>query len=98
MTATDSDCGSNSILTYTLEADGVAPPANFTINSETGVISLRSKLDYEAKQLHEFAVMAVDRGNYRQQLKAATISDALIIRIIFIELVAQSSNITAVCS
>ena len=64
VTATDNDCGTNSVIYYSLSAEGVVPPAEFQINRDTGVISLKSKLDYETKRLHEFPVMAVDRGIY----------------------------------
>lgn len=64
MTATDSDCGTSSDITYSLSAGGVTPPADFSIDSDTGVISLARMLDYETKRLHEFPVMAVDRGEF----------------------------------
>ena len=64
VTATDNDCGTNSVIYYSLSAGGVVPPAELQINRDTGVISLKLKLDYETKRLHEFPVMAVDRGTY----------------------------------
>lgn len=60
--ATDSNCGTNSIVTYSLSAGGVVPPPQFAIEERSGLITLATKLDYESSQLHEFPVMAIDRG------------------------------------
>lgn len=62
MTATDTDCGTNAIFSFSLSASGVIPPDEFEIDAGTGVISLSKMLDYEKKKTHEFPVIVTDQG------------------------------------
>mgnify|MGYP001792454806 CR=1 FL=1 len=62
MTATDTDCGTNSIISFSLSAPGVVAPDEFEINADTGVIRLSKALDFETKPIHEFPVTVTDQG------------------------------------
>jgi len=44
--------------------DGIAAPPMFGIDSNTGRINLTAPLDFETKSLHEFPVMAIDKGGF----------------------------------
>lgn len=68
MTASDDDCGLNSVIEYSLSAQGVVPPPEFRIDPDTGYISLAQWLDFETRKLYEFPVMAVDKGKVPVQV------------------------------
>ena len=58
ITATDSDEGTNGDISYSINANG----APFVINSNTGIITLTSSLDFETTEKYMFAVEARDHG------------------------------------
>jgi len=57
---TDIDIDENAEVTYSIVDDF---NGTFTIDNETGIISLTESLDYEDTQYYELNVTAVDRGN-----------------------------------
>uniref|UniRef100_A0A5K3FCI1 Cadherin domain-containing protein n=2 Tax=Mesocestoides corti TaxID=53468 RepID=A0A5K3FCI1_MESCO len=60
LTAIDLDEGENATITYSL----LSPQDNiFTINNETGEVSLSQPLDYEKQTQHNFTIVAVDGGS-----------------------------------
>ncbi|XP_059170112.1 cadherin-23-like [Physella acuta] len=60
ITATDRDSGDNKLITYSLSG---ATSNLFSINNETGVVSLRGALDYETNTQYVFLVSATDHGS-----------------------------------
>ena len=58
ITATDSDEGTNGDISYSIDTNGVP----FVINSNTGIISLTSSLDFETTEKYMFTVEARDHG------------------------------------
>ncbi|XP_030224438.1 protocadherin alpha-2 isoform X23 [Gadus morhua] len=63
LSATDFDDGVNSELVYSFAAKGrVNPSDKFSLNEETGVITLRSNIDFEEKQAYDIRVQAKDKG------------------------------------
>lgn len=60
--ATDGDIGSNSRLQYELTSLG-SDPVPFTIDRDTGYISLVGTLDYETRQSYTLTVQVSDSGN-----------------------------------
>ncbi|XP_050541407.1 protein dachsous [Daktulosphaira vitifoliae] len=58
VSASDPDCGVNSMVNFTL-SDNSGP---FFIKSATGDICLTGPLDFETRKLYEFPVIATDRG------------------------------------
>ena len=60
VSASDKDA-SQSTVTYSIDS---VSSVNFVINSTTGVLSTRTKLDYETKSNHHVTVMAIDSGGY----------------------------------
>lgn len=63
VSATDSDCGVNAMVNYTI-GDRYKKLNQFTIKSDTGEICIASELDYESRSSYEFPVVATDRGKY----------------------------------
>ena len=61
LTATDSDIGSNSNITYHLTGEGV--PLVFDIDSISGEITLQSTLNHELTQNYTFTLYAIDNGS-----------------------------------
>ncbi|CAD5124818.1 DgyrCDS13080 [Dimorphilus gyrociliatus] len=59
--ATDSDTGDNAALTYTI-ASGDAL-GHFMIDAGTGILSLKTSLNYEANIVHNPVVVVSDRGS-----------------------------------
>ncbi|XP_033127144.1 protocadherin Fat 4-like [Anneissia japonica] len=72
VTATDADDGSNAELEYSIVEDGGFGEDVFQINSETGVISLTEKLDYETRAYYALTVQASDKGS-PSRLSTATV-------------------------
>ncbi|KAM4732200.1 protocadherin alpha-3-like [Anableps anableps] len=63
LNATDLDEGENSKVIYSLVKRATFNPAEiFFMDSETGSITLKSKLDYEIQSVYEIHVQATDRG------------------------------------
>ncbi|XP_044515819.1 protocadherin gamma-A10-like [Gracilinanus agilis] len=60
--ATDRDEGSNSEITYSLIKLSEASSLLFHIGSTSGELRIVGGLDFEADQLHELEVQAIDRG------------------------------------
>lgn len=58
MSASDPDCGINSMVNFTLSENS----GPFSIKPATGEICLAKSLDYETRGLYEFPVVATDRG------------------------------------
>ena len=63
LSATDLDEGVNSELVYSFAAKGrVDPNDKFSLNEETGVITVKSNIDYEEKQAYDIRVQVKDKG------------------------------------
>ncbi|XP_031159075.1 protocadherin alpha-4-like isoform X4 [Sander lucioperca] len=63
LSATDLDEGDNGRLTYSFVKRGNFNPADvFFINAETGEITVKGHLDYEAQSAYEIHVQATDQG------------------------------------
>ncbi|XP_042370073.1 protocadherin gamma-C3-like, partial [Plectropomus leopardus] len=63
LNATDLDEGDNGRLTYSFVKRGNFDPADvFSINAETGEITVKGNLDYEAQAVYEIHVQATDHG------------------------------------
>ncbi|XP_030224456.1 protocadherin alpha-2-like [Gadus morhua] len=63
LSATDLDDGVNSELVYSFAAKGrVDPSDKFSLNEETGVITVKSIIDFEEKQAYDIRVQARDKG------------------------------------
>ncbi|XP_010190906.1 PREDICTED: protocadherin-7, partial [Mesitornis unicolor] len=63
--ATDADSGKNAEITYSLEASPLsseAPGSIFTIDPDSGDVSVQAVLDREQRDTYEFQVMARDKG------------------------------------
>lgn len=65
--ATDSDCGVNAMVNYTLAAGSVAGKLLW-LRSDTGEICVKSPLDREATPYIELPVIATDRGQFNPHL------------------------------
>ncbi|TGZ56563.1 Protein dachsous [Temnothorax longispinosus] len=65
--ATDSDCGVNAMVNYTL-AGGQLENEQFLVRSDTGDICVRSPLDRETVPYLELPVIATDRGTEYPQI------------------------------
>ncbi|XP_076768879.1 protocadherin beta-18-like isoform X2 [Arvicanthis niloticus] len=66
ISATDSDSGSNALITYSLlpsQDPQLALASLFSINADNGQLFALRALDYEALQAFEFHVGATDRGS-----------------------------------
>ena len=61
MSATDPDCGVNAMVNYTIGED-FGKLKEFTVRSATGEVCVAADLDYETRNVYEFAVLATDRG------------------------------------
>lgn len=61
VSATDSDCGVNAMVNYTI-GERYKRLNHFMIKSDTGEICISSELDYESRSSYEFSVDATDRG------------------------------------
>lgn len=59
--ATDSDCGINSLVNYTMISNAIASKKLF-INTGTGEICIKELLDRETTAYYEISVIATDRG------------------------------------
>ena len=59
--ATDDDTGINANLSYKIEKGSYN---DFTIDSETGVIKVASKLDYDRRKIYNITVIATDGGRF----------------------------------
>ncbi|XP_030224460.1 protocadherin alpha-2-like [Gadus morhua] len=63
LSATDLDDGVNSELLYSFAAKGrVDPSDKFSLNEETGVITVKSNIDFEENQAYDIRVQAKDKG------------------------------------
>uniref|UniRef100_A0A3B4UYW3 Protocadherin alpha-13-like n=1 Tax=Seriola dumerili TaxID=41447 RepID=A0A3B4UYW3_SERDU len=64
LNATDSDEGDNGRVIYSFVRRANFNPADvFLINAETGEITIKGNLDYEAQSAYEIHVQATDRGS-----------------------------------
>lgn len=61
VSATDSDCGINAMVNYTI-GDRFKKLNQFVIKADTGEICIENELDYETRSSYEFPVIATDRG------------------------------------
>ncbi|XP_063697447.1 protein dachsous [Culicoides brevitarsis] len=61
VSATDSDCGVNAMVNYTI-GDRFKKLNQFVIKADTGEICIENELDYETRSSYEFPVIATDRG------------------------------------
>ncbi|XP_029918453.1 protocadherin alpha-3-like [Myripristis murdjan] len=64
LSATDLDEGINSQLVYSFTQSGrlMNPDDKFSLNPETGTITVKSNIDYEETQAYEIRVQARDKG------------------------------------
>ncbi|XP_041799582.1 protocadherin gamma-A10-like [Chelmon rostratus] len=60
--ATDADSGSNGLITYSLSKMKGSAADMFTIDENTGTISVSGQIDYEKNRKYELRVEAKDRG------------------------------------
>ncbi|KAF3838405.1 hypothetical protein F7725_010173 [Dissostichus mawsoni] len=65
--ATDIDKGNNGIVTYMISKSGAA--GLFTIDANTGVLTLTGNVDYEKKRLYELDVQVSDQGGLSDACK-----------------------------
>ncbi|XP_022078070.2 protocadherin gamma-C3-like [Acanthochromis polyacanthus] len=64
LTATDLDDGVNGQITYSFTEKGrLNPEDKFSLNDNTGEITVKSNFDYEQNQAYEIRVQARDKGN-----------------------------------
>ncbi|XP_057706808.1 protocadherin alpha-5-like isoform X5 [Corythoichthys intestinalis] len=64
LNATDSDEGMNSKITYSFVKRGNDDPSNvFSLNAETGEITVKGVLDYEETPAYEVRIQAMDQGH-----------------------------------
>lgn len=62
--ATDEDAGSSGTVEYSLQADVDQRSLNlFDIDSDTGLVSTKGRIDRESISLHQFTVQARDKGS-----------------------------------
>lgn len=61
--ATDVDDGDNGLVEYSISRRQSDKEGYFTVDRNTGVISVNRPLDYETRQVHELVVVAKDRGD-----------------------------------
>ncbi|XP_056455870.1 protocadherin alpha-2-like isoform X5 [Gadus chalcogrammus] len=63
LSATDLDDGVNSELVYSFAAKGRKDPSDaFSLNEETGVITIKANIDFEENQAYDIRVQAKDKG------------------------------------
>ena len=63
VSASDPDCGANAQVRYAVAANlGFQYPTEFEVRAETGHICILRPLDYEAKRMYDFPVVARDQG------------------------------------
>uniref|UniRef100_A0A672YHI9 Cadherin domain-containing protein n=1 Tax=Sphaeramia orbicularis TaxID=375764 RepID=A0A672YHI9_9TELE len=60
--ATDADSGSNGLITYSLSKMKGSATDIFSIDENTGMISVSGQIDYERDRKHELRVEAKDKG------------------------------------
>ncbi|XP_044756698.1 cadherin-87A [Coccinella septempunctata] len=60
--ATDADMGENSLVEYSIEKGS---ESDFTIDNSTGLVIVKSKLDYDRKNTYHIEVIATDYGEPR---------------------------------
>lgn len=60
--ATDTDAGLNGQISYSINRRQSDKESIFTIDKNTGVISINRPLDSESKEIHELVVVARDNG------------------------------------
>ncbi|KAJ8350116.1 hypothetical protein SKAU_G00252460 [Synaphobranchus kaupii] len=68
--ATDEDSGSRGEVIYLLGSDA---PRIFSLDRETGVLTVSTSLDREEKETYRFTVRALDRGSPRKETVATVI-------------------------
>ncbi|XP_063241640.1 protein dachsous [Bacillus rossius redtenbacheri] len=61
VSATDPDCGVNALVNYTL-GDGLGRARELEVRPTTGEVCVAGVLDFEARAVYEFPVVATDRG------------------------------------
>lgn len=59
VSASDADTGENAIVSYRIQRGGYD---DFTIDSETGVITVGRKLDFDRRQSYGIEILATDGG------------------------------------
>ncbi|CAH8627805.1 unnamed protein product [Dicrocoelium dendriticum] len=72
--ATDADDGVNAQITYKIGDE--SSNMHFTVNNLTGVISSKGVLDREAKDYHQFTIVAIDGGD--PPLTANTVVEVIV--------------------
>ncbi|XP_035807159.2 protocadherin alpha-2-like isoform X24 [Amphiprion ocellaris] len=71
LNATDLDEGMNSKILYSFIKRGNTDPSNiFDLNSETGEITVKGRLDYEETPAYEIRVQAMDQGAFPRSAHA----------------------------
>ena len=74
--ATDQDSGDNGKISYSIDKNS-DPDEIFTINAETGVVTLNKMLDYELKRSYKVFAVASDHGNQSISTQAVLEIDVL---------------------
>uniref|UniRef100_A0A4W3IGZ8 Protocadherin-16 n=1 Tax=Callorhinchus milii TaxID=7868 RepID=A0A4W3IGZ8_CALMI len=86
--ASDPDLGSNGLLTYRIDRDGggggagQAPGPPFSIDAESGVISVSGPLDRERRGVHRLVVRAVERDSPPEAAAAAAAAAFVSLRLL----------------
>ena len=70
MCATDRDTGENGRVRYDIDRRRSDPLSHFSVDSVTGEISVRRRLDYEMRESYDLVVVASDNGTQRLQTSA----------------------------
>jgi len=67
--ASDADKGENSRITYSINRRQSDKERHFDIDSQTGLITLSKKLDFERQSVHEIVIVARDGGEVPQETR-----------------------------
>lgn len=59
VSASDADTGENAVISYRIQRGGYD---DFAIDSETGVITVARKLDFDRRQSYDIEILATDGG------------------------------------
>uniref|UniRef100_A0A3B5A1W1 Cadherin domain-containing protein n=1 Tax=Stegastes partitus TaxID=144197 RepID=A0A3B5A1W1_9TELE len=78
LNATDLDEGMNSKILYSFIKRGNIDPSNiFDLNSETGEITVKGRLDYEETPAYEVRVQAMDQGAFPRSAHAKLLIEVI---------------------
>ena len=60
VSATDADTGDNAVISYRIQRGGYD---DFSIDKDTGVITVARKMDFDRRQQYDIKILATDGGN-----------------------------------